>query len=179
GFAGVGDLARQGERDAADYQRRGNDREQPRLAPARPRPNRTEDPREAGTNGGCRHPVTMPSTPRPGRSRPLEPEPDLADLDDVAVAEWCHFGDRRPVDERAVRAAEILDVPGPAAERQDRVLRRDELVLDDDRVVDVPSDRRDRVEGERAALLGLTAGRGDDDEAAELRAGLPRRGTEV
>src|SRR6185503_16188557 len=31
GFAGVGDLARQGERDAADYQRRGNDREQPRL----------------------------------------------------------------------------------------------------------------------------------------------------
>ena len=81
--------------------------------------------------------------------------PGRSDL--VAEAERRDAGDRRAVDERAVRAAEVLDVPAPAAKRQHRVLGRRELVLDDDRVVDVAAERRDRVEVERAALLRLAA----------------------
>ena len=59
------------------------------------------------------------------------------------------------------------------------MLGRDELVLDDDRVVDVAADRRDRVEGERGALLRLAGRRCDDDEPAELGPGLAGRRPKV
>src|SRR4029078_9860636 len=92
------------------------------------------------------------SPPRRVAARPLEAETDLADRDDAAEADRGAALARRAVDERAVRAPEVLDVPGPAAERQDRVLGRHELVLDDDGFVDVASDRRDRVERKGRAL---------------------------
>src|SRR4029079_11992970 len=103
--------------------------------------------------GSMAAPRTRPSPAAPSsRKRPLEPETDLADLDHVALAERRHLGDGSAVHECPVRALEILDVPRAATEGQDRVLRRRELVVDDDRVVDVTTDRRDRIQRERVAL---------------------------
>ena len=48
------------------------------------------------------------SSPRPARVRALQAETNLADLDDVAEAQGRHALDRRSVDERSVRAAEIF-----------------------------------------------------------------------
>src|SRR5437773_3119893 len=182
GLTRVRDLARQGERNAADDHGPGDDEQQPGLAPARARPNRAEDRRESGGGGGhlaltgrssgAHRAIARRSPAGSGRPGPLESKPDLADLDDVAVAEGRDLGHGRSVHERPVRAAEVLDVPRPPTERQDGVLCRDELVLDDDRVVDVAPDRGDRIEGERGPLLRLPAGRRHDDEPAELGARL-------
>ena len=105
---------------------------------------RAEDAR-AGRSAGRAEPAPH----RSRGARPLEAKPDLADRDLVAEPERRDGRDRAAVDERAVRAAEVLDVPAPAAVGQHRVLGRGERVLDDDRVVDVATERRDRVEVER------------------------------
>jgi hypothetical protein len=52
------------------------------------------------------------------------------------------------------------------------VLRGGERVLDDDGVVDVSPERRDRIEVERATRLRVTARGVDDDQPAERRSGL-------
>src|SRR5689334_22600633 len=76
----------------------------------------------------------------------LEPHPYLTDRDLVAEPQrrdGCH---RTPVDERAVRAAEILDVPAAAPVGEDGVLGRGERVVDHDRVVHLTAEGGDRVE---------------------------------
>ena len=75
------------------------------------------------------------------------------------------------VDEGAVRAGEVLHVPGAAAEGQHGVLGRRERVVDDDRVVDVAAERRDGVERERGPERGLGPGRGEHDQPPELAPG--------
>ena len=77
--------------------------------------------------------------------------------------------DRPAVDVRAVGAAEVLEVPAPAAVRQDGVLRRRERVVDDDRVVDVATERRDGVERERPPRLpARRSATSSDDQPAQL-----------
>src|SRR5690349_14034364 len=83
------------------------------------------------------------------------------------------------VDERPVRRAEVLEVPGSAAVGQRGVARGDELVLEDDRVVDVAPECRDRIEPEAASGRGLTARRLEDDQSPELRSRFPRGGPQV
>src|SRR5207249_7485938 len=117
--------------------------------------------------------------PRGSRPRAVEPEPHLPELELVAEGQRRDALDPAAVHERPVGRAEILDVPRPTPEGQGRVSARDEVVVEDDRVVDVPPERRDRVEPERRADGWLTAGRGEDDEAPEDRARLLRRGPQV
>src|SRR4051812_20711614 len=100
--------------------------------------------------------------------RPLQPEPDLADLDLVAVAERCDGFHGRPVDERPVGAAEVFHVPVPTPVRQRRMLPRRKRVVDHDRVVHVPPDRGDGVEAEDRADRRFTGRRLDDDEPPEF-----------
>src|SRR4029079_7085708 len=83
------------------------------------------------------------------------------------------------VDERAVRAPEVLDVPGPAPERQDRVLGGDELLLHHGRGVDVAGAGPDLGERERRALLRFAARRAHDHEPPELRPRLAGGGAKV
>ena len=78
----------------------------------------------------------------------LEPKSNLADLNVVAETERLNVFDDTAVDERAVRAAEILDVPGSPAVREDRMLAGHVGVVDDDGVVHVTSEHGHRVEGE-------------------------------
>ena len=70
----------------------------------------------------------------------------------------CDAVDPPPVDVRAVGAAEVLEVPATPAVRQDGVIGRRERVVDDDRVVDVSTERRDDVETERMARDGSPLG---------------------
>src|SRR6476469_4480620 len=60
----------------------------------------------------------------PSWYRPREPHPDLADLDLVPEPERRDAVDPVAVHVRAVRAPQVLDIPGAAAIGQDRVLRR-------------------------------------------------------
>ena len=129
---------RRPERQAADDQRDRDEAEQPQLLPARSRADRAEDARQR-RRAGRRGPR---GSHRPSSDRPLEPHPDLADLELVAEADRGDAVDAAAVDVRAVRAAEVLDVPAATAVGQDRVLRRRERVVDDDRVVDVATERR-------------------------------------
>ncbi len=109
---------------------------------------------------------------------PVQSEPYLAHLELVAEPERPSRVHRHTVDERAVGAAEVLYVPGPATEGQHRVLRRRERVVDDDGVVDVAAERGHRVQRERRPGRWLAVGRGEHDEPAELRrpTGRPRGG---
>ena len=107
-------------------------------------------PRTRGRRGRPGAPRRRPRGIRHAE-RPLEPHPDLADLELVAEAQRRDAVDPLAVDERAVGAAEVLEVPAPAAVGQDGVLGRGERVVDDDRVVDVATERRDDVEPERVA----------------------------
>ena len=139
------------------------DRDQPeqaKLLPARTRADRTRGRAAAsaarGRAGGVRR----------HRERPLEPHPDLPDLQLVTEAHRRDAIDPATVDVRPVRAAEVLEVPAPAAIRQDRVLGRRERIVDDDRVVDVTAERRDDVEAERPTGERLPAGRLEDDQPA-------------
>ena len=59
------------------------------------------------------------------------------------------------------------------------MLGRCERVVDDDRVVDVASQRRDDVEPERLPDRRLTTGRLEDHETSWPIAGLPRGGSQV
>src|SRR5256885_10159355 len=65
-------------------------------------------------------------------ARPLEPEPDLADLDLVAEGKRREAVDLAAVHERAVGRAKILHVPGPTPIRQRGVRRGDEVVVEHD-----------------------------------------------
>ena len=144
------------ERDAADDQRDGDERQQARLGPPRPRTDAAAGSRGSvgpARRAGRRAPSRATRPPRlargaggPGRSTPRRRTRAARPVD------------RPAVDERAVRAPEVLDVPAPAAVREHGVIGRGERVLDDDRVVDVPAERRDGVEVEGAAGLRL-AGR--------------------
>src|ERR1700741_2767199 len=67
----------------------------------------------------------------------VQAHPDAPDRQLVAEAERHGPIDTVAVDVRAVRAALVLDEPGTAAEREHRVVRADEVVLDVDRVVHV------------------------------------------
>ena len=142
--------------------------EQLELEPARPRADRPEDARErrrargSGRARGVRSP-----------ERSLEPHPDLADLELVAEAHRRDAVDAPAVDVRAVRAAEVLQVPAPASIGQDGVVGRRERVVDHDRVVDVTTERGDDVEAERMAGGRLAARRLEDDQPA--RADPPAR----
>src|SRR5919107_149807 len=137
-------------------------------------------PRIDGSPAGTAVTGAASSSGLPGDGpRPLESQPDLPDLDHVAIPERRHLADGRAVDEGPVRAAEVLDIPRPTPERQDRVLGRRELIVDDDRVVDVAADRGDRIERERRPLRRLAARRRDDDQATELGARLARGRPEV
>ena len=125
------------EREAADDERDQDEPEQPRLLPPRSRPDRAEgELGGAGAGRAVAGPAVMVVVP--SGSRPLEPHPDLADLDLVTEPErrdavdtvgrshrcrWCSRGPRR------TRARPRIGA--------DRVLRRGERVLDDDRVIDV------------------------------------------
>ena len=106
------------------------------------------------------HPVERPDSRCHDASVrwPIEPHPDLADLDLVAVAQRPQTLDALAVEPRSVGAAAILDVPGAAAECEQRVLGRDERVVDDDRVVHVTADRVDRVERYRRPGLRSSLG---------------------
>src|SRR5688500_4508497 len=94
----------------------------------------------------------------PSRASPLESQANLPDLDLVAEGDRGEAVDRAAVDEGPVRGAEIFHVPGAAAVGQRGVGDRDELVLDDDRVVDVAPERGDRIEREGDARGRLAAG---------------------
>ena len=123
------------------------------------------------------------------RPRPFEPHPDLADLQLVAEAHRRDALDAAAVDVRAVRAAEVLDVPAAAAVGQDGVVGRRERVLDDDRVVDVATERRDDLQAERpgrpaahrsatrARPAGRVARSAPGPPLAGRAAGRGRRGT--
>ena len=87
--------------------------------------------------------------------------------------------DLAAVEEGAVRRAEVLDVPGPAAVGEGGVRRGHELVVEHDRVVDVAAEGRHRIEREGAAGRRLPARRGEDDQAPELRRRLPGRRAQV
>jgi DNA helicase-2/ATP-dependent DNA helicase PcrA len=80
--------------------------------------------------------------------RNAESEARLANLELVAEPHRCDALDRAAVDVRPIGAAAVFDEPRPAPERQHSVLRRRERVLDHDAVVDVASQRGDRVERE-------------------------------
>src|SRR5262245_55966864 len=85
---------------------------------------------------------------RASPARALETHPDLPDLDLVAEADWRDTFDPAPVDVRAIRAAEVLEIPAPAAIGQHGMLGRGERVVDDDGVVDVAPEGGDDVETE-------------------------------
>ena len=128
------------ERDAADDERHADQAEQPEFEPARSGPDRSE-------RAGERRQPDAPALRAGGhRSASFEAHPDLADLQLVTEAERRDALDPTPVDVRAVRAAEVLDVPGPPAVGQHGVVGRRERVVDDDRVVDVPTERGDDIE---------------------------------
>src|SRR5687767_9526072 len=133
-------------------------------------------PRMRGSSMRAADEFALVTSGRPGS---FEPEADLPDRDLIAIPERRHGCDGSAVDVRAVSAAEILDVPAPSAVREDRVLCGRERVVDDDRVVYVAPEGRDRIEVERASLLGIATRRIDHDQPAEGRAWLARRRTEV
>ena len=134
------------ERDAADDERHGDEREEHALAIAGTRVDAAEGDRRQGHRAA-------------GHRRPrFEPQADLADLELVAVADRRGPLDRGPVDVRAIGAREVLHVPGPATEREDAMGGRRELVLDHDRVVHVASERVHRIEREDRAGRWLTRG---------------------
>src|SRR3954452_18072033 len=97
----------------------------------------------------------------------IEAHTHLTYLDLIAVPERPQAFDTLPVQPCAVGAAAVLDVPGAPAEREQRVLGRDERVIDDDRVVHVAPHRIDSVERYRGARLGSSLRRGHDDEARQ------------
>ena len=160
------------ERDAADHERERDEPEQPELDPARSWTDRPEDARERRAGPRC---AVAVSAVMPSRS--LETHPDLADLQLVTEAHRRDAVDATAVDVRPVRAAEILEVPAPAAVGQDGVIGRRERIVDDDRVVDVAPERGDDVEPERVAGRRLAARRLEDDQAARdaRPARAPRR----
>src|SRR4029079_5546948 len=90
---------------------------------------------------------------------------DLAQLQLVAVAQGRDALDPDAVDERAIGAAAALDVPRPATERQEGELDTRGLGVDDDRVVHVAAEGRDRVEADARALRRLAPRRGKKGEA--------------
>src|SRR5688572_10005977 len=102
---------------------------------------------------------------------PVQPHPHAADGQLVAEAERHRPIDAVAVDVRAVRAALVLDEPRAAAEREHRVVRADEVVLDEDRVVHVAADGVDRPERQRRPDRWLVLGRLEHREPPDPRAG--------
>ena len=90
------------ERRRADDHRQGDEREQGELRRPRAGADRRNSRRAVGPGR------------RRSRATPVEPEPDLADLELVAEPERRDALDGHAVDERAVGALEVLDVPGAA-----------------------------------------------------------------
>ena len=139
------------ERHAPDEERDRDDREQPGLAPPRPGPDRAEDRRQ---RGAARRSSRRASSAR-GRSSRNRTWPTWSTSPNPSGA-------------TPSTGAPLTNVPfvlprsstyqRPAAERKDGVLGRRERVLDDDRVVDVAAERRDRVEAETRAHAGSPAG---------------------
>ncbi len=109
----------------------------------------------------------------------FETHPDLADLQLVAETERRHALDPPAVDVRAIRAVEVLDVPRLPAIGQDGVVSRRERVVDDDGVVDVPTERGDDVETVRQAGSRLPGRRLEDDQTAGSIRRFTRRRPQV
>lgn len=85
-----------------------------------------------------------------------ELENRAAELEEIAAPEAReHLRDAIAVDERAVGAAEVLDVAGPRLVDEAGMVTRDGQQIDDDRVVVVAADG-DLLLGERDALADLT-----------------------
>ncbi len=159
----------------------------PPPAPHRPRPaggNSSQrgrgliGPRMRGSVGTARHEGPAPAARRhpTGRSRRIRTWP-ICNF--VTKAHRRDAIDTTAVDVRPVGAPQVLEVPAPTAVGHDRVLGRGERVIDDDRVVDVPAERRDDVETEGVALGRLTARRLQDDQPARPIGGLPSSGPQV
>ncbi len=83
-----------------------------------------------------------------------------------------------PCDVRAVRAPEVLHVPGGAPEGQHRVLGRRVRVVEHHAAAEVAPQGRHRIEGEDGARRRLT-GRRDDHQPAQGGRGITRRGAHV
>ena len=107
--------------------------------------------------------------PTPARSSSLEPQVGLADPDDVAGGEAALARQPDPVDERAVRRADVLDVDAVAARLEAGVVRRGVLVaLEREVVVAAAPDASARSSRSRRRPPRSSAGLCDDDEPAEL-----------
>src|SRR5579859_732857 len=101
----------------------------------------------------------------------LKAHPDLSDRQLVPVAERHRAVDPMAVDVRAVGAPLVLDEPGPAAKGEHGVRGAREVVLDEDRAVDVAPDGVDRPQRDRTTDRRLILRRLEHGQPADPLAG--------